>query len=474
VLTTDRLRKKVLGIALGERGLHVAEVACAPTAGARVARAAEFVYPAGLSLEQPEALGVALAAFLNERGFETRRAVVGLPARWLLLKQHALPPADPDAAAAMLWLRAESETVPELGELVFDFSGQPRPDRPASVLLMGLPRRWLDRLAVMAKSAGFQTAAVTPAAVALATISAARLGSPCTLLLGSEAAELCVHEAAQTRILRHLGSNSAPPALLGELRRAAVTHTLEGLTPAAGDVAHPPRTARELVVWDDGTLDDAGLAAIGDATGLPVTRGEIAKLLGAPAGAHPANAEHPDAAAVALALTARPDVNLLRPRVAPPRGQGVSRRTAWMSGAAAVVAIVALLAILDLTRMQRQLTRVDENLKLLEPSLKTAKPFVQNMQFVETFAGAHPRYLACLRDVTLAIAPDAKTYLTNFHLKANMKGEVSGHAATSQDLLNLTDQLNASGHFTDLKRKLEAGGKSGDVAFSVTFTYSPH
>jgi hypothetical protein len=96
------------------------------------------------------------------------------------------------------------------------------------------------------------------------------------------------------------------------------------------------------------------------------------------------------------------------------------------------------------------------------------------MQFVETFGGNHPKYLACLRDVTLAIPVNPKTYLTNFHLKANMKGEISGRAGNSQDVLNVTDQLNASGHFTDLKRKLEAGAKSGDVAFTVTFSYAPH
>jgi hypothetical protein len=469
VLTTERLKKKVLGMAVGERGLLIAEVACAPAGGARVVRGGEFVYPAGLSLERPEALGAALGAFLKERGFETRRAVVGVPARWLLVKQHSLPPADAEAAAAMLWLRAETESVPELGEMVFDYSGEARAEEATSILLMGLPKRWVDRLAVMAKSAGIQIAAVTPGAVALGAVSAAKMGSPYSLVLGAEAAELCAYEGAQARILRHLGPNGSLASLLGELRRAAVTHALEGVA-SGGDGIATARTGRQLVVWDSNELDEAGLEAIGETVHLPVTRGEVGRLLGASV-----EGERAGAVAVALGLSGgRVGVDFLRPRVVAPRGQGVSRRTAWMSGAAAVVAIVALLAIFDLTRMQRQLGGVDEELQGLEPSLKTAKPFVQNMQFVETFGGNHPKYLACLRDVTLAIPVNPKTYLTNFHLKANMKGEISGRAGNSQDVLNVTDQLNASGHFTDLKRKLEAGAKSGDVAFTVTFSYAPH
>jgi hypothetical protein len=292
------------------------------------------------------------------------------------------------------------------------------------------------------------------------------MGSPYSLVLGAEAAELCAHEGGQTRILRHLGSNGSPAAVLAQLRRAAVTHALEGVA-ATGDDAVATRSGRDLVVWDSDELDEAGLTAIGEAVGLPVTRGEVGRLAGGD--------ERAGAVAVALGLTGgRPAIDFLRPRVVAPKGQGVSRRTAWMSGAAAVVAILALLAIFDLTRMQRQLSHVHEALKSLEPSLKTARPFVQNMQFVETFDGHQPKYLACLRDVTLAMPPDPKTYLTNFHLKADMRGEIAGRAGNSQDVLNVTDQLGASGHFADLKRKLEAGGKTGDVGFTVTFTYSPH
>ena len=82
VLTTDRFRKRQLGIALGERSLSVAE-AVSTGGGARgsggamrVERCAEFAYPSGLTLERGEELGNALAQFLKSKGFSTRRAIL--------------------------------------------------------------------------------------------------------------------------------------------------------------------------------------------------------------------------------------------------------------------------------------------------------------------------------------------------------------------------------------------------------------
>ena len=94
VLTTDRFRKRQLGIALGERSLSVAEAVSTGGGAMRVERCAEFAYPSGLTLERGEELGNALAQFLRSKGFSTRRAILGIPAKWLMIKSHTLPPAD--------------------------------------------------------------------------------------------------------------------------------------------------------------------------------------------------------------------------------------------------------------------------------------------------------------------------------------------------------------------------------------------
>src|SRR5687767_1451962 len=90
-----------LGIAVGDRSIAVAEVAPS-RGGARdrweVRRVAEFVLPAPAASGAPGAAdagdpGVALGRFLRENGFSGGRAVVGVPALWLVAREREVPPA---------------------------------------------------------------------------------------------------------------------------------------------------------------------------------------------------------------------------------------------------------------------------------------------------------------------------------------------------------------------------------------------
>ncbi|HEX8913165.1 MAG TPA: hypothetical protein VF796_12470, partial [Humisphaera sp.] len=101
-------QNKVLGLAVGERSLVVAEASRAGGAP-RVTLAGTFAYPPGVSLDTPADLGKALAAFLKDKGFGARHAAVGLPARWVLSKAKELPPSDAATAAEALRLQVEGE-----------------------------------------------------------------------------------------------------------------------------------------------------------------------------------------------------------------------------------------------------------------------------------------------------------------------------------------------------------------------------
>ena len=96
---------------------------CPPGRGRGAAPAAELVYPEGLVLTRPEELGKALAAFLRDNQFTATDAVVGIPARWLVVKPKDVPPADAATLVPMLRLQAEADFSSELKDLVYDFVG---------------------------------------------------------------------------------------------------------------------------------------------------------------------------------------------------------------------------------------------------------------------------------------------------------------------------------------------------------------
>src|SRR5205814_9150368 len=106
----------VLGLAVGERSIIAAEISIGRDRK-QVKRTAAFIFPADASLEKPEELGTSLAQFLRQNNFSTSRAVIGVPARWLMARDKDIPPATPEAAASTLRLQAERRSSAE--DLIF-------------------------------------------------------------------------------------------------------------------------------------------------------------------------------------------------------------------------------------------------------------------------------------------------------------------------------------------------------------------
>jgi len=479
-VVTIRRSRKVLGISLGDRALVAAEVVWTGH-GPQIARAAEFAYPPGVTVDHGEVLGEALGDFLRREGFSARRGVVGVPAKWLKVKACEVPPSDSHTAASVVAMQAEKESESDLGAMAFDFTGEVNPERASTLLLMGLPRRKMDRILAVAAGAKLAVGSVTPCATALADAAASTAGGTAAsmmLWLRPDGAELSAREGRQTRFLRHLGAAVSGPSFIAELRRAAATLAAKAEVAefAAGAArGHGGRPAAAgVVLWDGVGLDEPARRGIEGALGMPVTRGEL-KGVGRNGCGDSEARLGTSAVAVALPLLAgrRPSVDFLHPRLARRKDRQVPRRTAWLAAGGAALVLAALAGYLDLARIRSTAERDERQLDALKPALKTAKPFVANTQWVESFQTGQPRFLACLRDVAAATPPDGRTYLLNFHLQSNMKGEFAGRSGGDKDVVDLMDKLAAGGRFTDLRRKLDARGKSGEVSFSVTFTYAP-
>jgi hypothetical protein len=508
---TGSRRGKALGIALGDRSLTVAEVQSGH-GRYEVGRVAEFTFPAGVGLQQPEQLGAALSQFLHDQGFTAKSAVFGLPAKWVLSKHKEVPAADENVLNETLRIQAEGEFSPELKDLVYEYAG----GSAGSVLLMAVPGRYVEGAAKVAEAARLQAVGVTPSAAALGAATAGINGEAMVLSVGPVGAEFTVQNGAQPRVLRHLGAASAPPTMLvGELRRSTALFTRNGYTPAgsangsngfpssngasnvtgsdgSGVYATGAGTAarRELTVWDESSLNPAALQSIGEALGLQIKTGRLQSL----GLAEPRDATLPDpsatrgaAAATALALSAldgaRPAVDFLHSRLAAPKKQLVERRTVLIAAAAVIAIAFGAWAYIDQQAKARDLAGLKQKLNAVDPERKANENFIKVIGYARGWK-ANPRYLACLTDLTNSVPPDGQIYLTSFTLTVNqnMRGSFMGKAVNAngreqQNLLALTDRLRATGRFKDVKsgmdmREVKRGGAS-ELTFSVSFVYVP-
>jgi hypothetical protein len=471
---------RLLGIAVGERALQVAEVTSV-AGSAPAARRAEFVYPDGISLDHPQPLGEALAHFLQWHGFSARRAVLGAPAKWLVTRPHLMPPTDAATAASALWIKATEEVSPELGEMVFDFAGESSPSTSTYMLLVGLQRARLEKLIVLAKAAGLKLSAITPSGAAIAAASAQFVDRSLILWLGDGNAELMTQEDHQIRSIRHIGPGAAAGPLIAELRRSAAAAMVGG---GNGELPESPHASRNhwrrgLVLWDDVGIDQSFRDALRDGVDLPLVPADSQWV---DVNGSIQNDRQKGLSALALTLSERGGrrlaVDFLHPRLLPPRVSRFSGRISWPYAATAAGVLAAVAGYADILHLQSQATAAADEMAVIRPDFDRATKFVDNMKFADSFMGRSPRSLACLRD--LAAAVDAQTYFTSFRCHDDMKGEITGRSSNEQSVLSLIEKLNAGANkarFIELNPRLDPPhglrGAASEITFTVSFTYVP-
>lgn len=477
----------MLGIAIGDKSLVVAEASRGPQ-GPRVTLAASFAYLAGAGLDQPEALGASLAAFLKDKGFTARQAVVGVPARWVLSKPKEAPPADPATVAEVLRLQVEGEFSQELKDLAYDFAGETDPADARPVLLVAMQGKHLTQVKALAAAARLNLSAVTPVGCVLGAATATAGGRPrhaLVVTVGPGGVELAAQDGATPRVLRHLGASAAAPALLaGALRRATFAFARPPASDGNGAAANGNGSSA-LVLWDGSALSDVSRLALADAAGLRMEHGDL-DLLGVPAGL---SAAAPDlAGAAALAVAGASDdplaADFLHSKLAAPKRPGLPRRVVVGALAAAAVLLVVAWAWTDLTRKQNELAVLQDQVARDKPNVDRAKAFVSKVGYAQAWHQDKPRFLACLRDVALAVPEDGQTFLTRMNLHDNMRGNITGTTTSEANARKVADQLRA---FHDdqkktVKRFAEVkfdASKSNDtragdvVTFTVNFVYVP-
>lgn len=458
---------KLLGIAVGERSMLIADVAAA---GGKpdVRRVTEFVYPDGVTIADPARLGEALRAFLDGNGFGNNTVVLGLPAKWLVVKSKTVPPTDPQTLADMLRLQAEGEFTVELKDLVYDYyPGQA--EQPTEVLLIATPKKYIDAAETLCESAKLNLAGVTSSTIALAEASSP--GSAMMLAVSPAGAELYGRHGQTVRI-SHLRSAGTERAFVGELRRAVST------IPANGG-------GRELILWDGAGLSTTTLA---NELGFPVRSGGFASL-GVNPGSN-ADAKYAPAVAVAVAGMGKLAVDFRHSKLAVAPRRRVPR-WAWIAVAAAVALVAAgVYAYRDLQDQEAAVAALRDQVTKNEATVKTAELFVSRVNYAKGWHYDDPRFVAILRDLMIArdaLTDDNQTFATKLSLKegtrveqgktirtGDIHGELFGKTPDQKLVQDIIDTLKQNPNFLEVSwGEMRISGRTREVSFSVKFTYRP-
>jgi len=502
----------MLGLAVGEKSILIAEVS-ASTGGFAVTtpdqpevpkpfeatHLAEFVFPKGVGLQDGEALGTALTQFLKDSGISVRHAVVGIPAKWVVVKTKQVPPAEPPVIAESLRLQAEGDFSVALSDLVYDYAGQTSTAETRQVLLMATPKRFIDQVQALAKAARLDLVAVTPSAASLGWATNRSCRDAMVLSLGAAGAEFTAQCGTSPSVLRHLGPvpvTGPGPLFLSELRRTA------SMVPTAPPFAKPldpeavtnPAAAngngkpgiRELIVWNGFSLDKSARQVVGDSLGMPVRAGDLATLGVCASGSASAAEPGHFAPAVALALSGLADaakdgsVNFLHSRLAAPQKPLVDRRIVWAAGIGLLLLLVGGFSLHEQHQEQAELDRETNTYAGLQQSLVAATSEVGKIAYARQWQGGNPRYVTALRDLTNVIPDDGLTYLLSFELHEDkdkiLRGTLSGKSRDNNSVMAVQKSMTVSKNFKDVHETMQSkhSGTGPGTTFTLSFEYVGH
>jgi hypothetical protein len=462
----------ILGLAISDRDIYCAEIA--PGSRPTVQKMSRFALPAeGWGATQPAALGQQLRSHLREHGIRASRAVVGVPAKWLVAQEKDVPPLDEQAGYAMLRLQAERLSLAENAEMVFDVAGEWQPDKPAHVLLVGMLRAQAERLARVCSAAELSVVSVTSTSLALARLAPAGERAP-TIILSRQSAELVWQTADGPRLLRHLftpePSGDFPVALLSsELRRATALA--------------PMGTAADWQLWDGIGLQQREVRELNERLKVPLQRGQTLQSAhvelspGALNGStDPANAEtFLPAVSLALAAAHRRELpDFLHSRlVAPPKAR-VAPRTLLIAAAVALAVLLLGGLYLDVQSREAEAARLAAEIERDAPEVSAAEARLERFSYGRGFFETRPPMLDCLRELSLSIRPNDPMWVTSFTMRESGRGQVQGRATEQRAVGTLLERLQRHEKFSNVQLQdlREAAGASRDVVFSISFTFA--
>ncbi len=466
-------KRRILGLAVNGRSITAVELTPL-NGGADATRAAEFVFPDGLGLQEPARLGKALRQFLKDNKFGASRCILGLDARALTARDKALPPGVGDQVRQVLSLAVEREFASDIKDLVVDYAPADHGRDTASALLVAAPRVVIEQLTTMTQTAGLRAEGITASTMALAAGSA----EPEQLILRvfGGGAELLTESPTGVRTMRPLTVPPAKDGATGEWLDSLVAELRRVVMLLPDDTSGNRK--RQLLIWNEAQLDEGDRDILADRLGLS------ARLESVPTGVHTngLGASHLPgqfcaASAVALAGVKGQDlpVNFLRSRLSPTAKSALGRQIALGAALAGILVLAGAWLVWDWQNDRAEIARMNARISLLAPARTEAQSVIKRTKLARTWYDRRPAFLECVKEITLAFPSDGIIWATRVTIQdpEEMKVVLAGKAVSETAVLDVLDRIKENPRMSQVKSLyLRQAGRDGrEKAFAVSFSY---
>ena len=471
------INRKMLALSVTERSMVAVEVG--PVNGSRKAyHAARFVYPEKSGFDNPEKLGKTLKQFLRKQGFSARRCVMGMEAKWLTVREKTLPPGSGDSLKGILSIMAEREFASDSKDLVFDYVGPTNSEQGEVILLAAASRQHVEKLQAIADGAGLNPAAITPSTMILVrSLKPSEFHEQLVLHLMESGVELAVQSKGRLRMLRRFSllvpaeylsdrTDDWLDNLVSELRR--VLSLLPG--------ERTPEQEQELHIWNGAGLSEGSLKFLAERIAPDAKLCKVSTDVDLNSLSSDLQTDDVVAAAYlgTVGLNGRlPGVDFLHSRLNSPKETAPRRRTIGIAATAVAVIAICVFLFLDWRQMRSEVGVLDDQLDRIAPSVSEARDIVDRTTFAIVWYEGGPKYLNCLRELTLAFPAEGRIWTTSLSIQEDMQVLFSGKAVNKEAVLEVLDRLKGNLSFSQVKPLYlrESGEAQREITFAISLNY---
>lgn len=474
----DRLNKvlkpkRFIGLAIEDNAILAADVR-RDKDRFLVSHVKAFVFPEGISFKIPEELGKALGQFLQENMFSAKKAVIGIPAKWLMIREKVVPSATEESIAGILKIYAEREFSLGPEELSLDYAGIAGNEGSRRIFLSAMLKGNLDKAILAVRWAGLDVLSVTvSSAVVFSGIHDVSFppAPQFFLYLREGFAEFLVRDGDVTVDVRHIGKDlkKETRSFIIELRRIISSYSNNSLKEGGG----------QLLVWNASSGAVRGeLKALAEAmpADIKVVDGNsqpfadklgIQGLEGGDAFIAPvmfAGAYNRQDAYYTDFLNSR--MNL--------KGSVIKRNQVLWASASAVCVLVLLSTVFFMWETgKRDVSELRGGLDSMKGEVAAAKEVIQKVNMAAGWYSERPGILDCIKELTTTFPEEGTIWITNLALTEEMNGVMSGRASDEKSVIDILDRLKANELFYDVQMIYlqDNSSHSQEVSFSMNFSY---
>ena len=152
----------------------------------------------------------------------------------------------------------------------------------------------------------------------------------------------------------------------------------------------------------------------------------------------------------------------------------MGRKTFWIAGAAVVIIGFFLFLLLSWKQTQNDIRLLKNQRTEMASSISDARSIIDKAKFARPWCDGEPKYLNCLRELTLTFPLEGRIWNTNLSIQDAMQVKFSGKAIDKPAVLEVLDRLEESSKFTQVKSLYlhESGDKAKrEITFAISFIY---